>query len=646
MSISSIKITALNNIGNSIAYTTLVPLVDMTGTPTTKKANLQIVGNLILSGAGGSYFVAAAQAINAQTVSNAAQPAITSVGTLTGLTVSGVSNLGPVGNVRITGGTAGYVLSTNGSGILSWAVPGSGATGTSGFSGISGFSGFSGFSGTSGFSGRSGFSGITGATGLPGNVTPISVTYSELYTLWDSGDLSPGNHYLITNYQTIYDQPDFYANGLPKTTVTTLTGTTEPIIVFATTTDTLDLHAYSTIYPEDVIEYDISFTSTEIMAAPSKGRIIFRTDSNNNSTGYDGRAVLLKRYESSPSSGVFNTYVDNGGASQANIPTFGAGAHDINTGRYTPPTSGYFLISNNIFYNGCFDIIASGEFYNNTFGDGSGIGLYESIFGYNCRNNVILSGYNNNIANAFFSNIIGDDFRNNHIQNGFRLNNIGNSFTSNSILSGFRENVISDGFANNQIGYDFRNPGITIGIGFVNNVIGNDFANNIEIGDDFSDNHIGDNFSANDIANDFSGWNLQNNFTGNTIGNANPAYTVIESLSTTSGTIIKATGGYLQATQTLVEGGFGNTANLTVTTGNTYPWVFRADGNLVLPGNTIAINFANGSAAFGNLVQWTTAPVANTSTGTTGQAAYDAGGNLYICVSANNWAKFTGTTSW
>jgi len=120
---TSIKITALNNIGNAIAYTTLVPVVDMTGTPTTEKANLQIVGNLILSGAGGSYFAPAAQAVNAQTVSNAAQPAITSVGNLTALNVNGVSNLGPISNVVITGGTSGYLLSTNGSGVLSWALP-------------------------------------------------------------------------------------------------------------------------------------------------------------------------------------------------------------------------------------------------------------------------------------------------------------------------------------------------------------------------------------------------------------------------------------------------------------------------------------------------------------------------------------------
>lgn len=85
----SIKITALTDIGANIMYTTLVPVVNMSGTPTTQKSTLQNVANLILTGAGGSYFAPAAQAINAQTVSNAAQPAITSVGTLTSLTVTG-----------------------------------------------------------------------------------------------------------------------------------------------------------------------------------------------------------------------------------------------------------------------------------------------------------------------------------------------------------------------------------------------------------------------------------------------------------------------------------------------------------------------------------------------------------------------------
>jgi len=61
----------------------------------------------------------------AGTVFEAAQPNITSVGNLTSLTVTGVTDLGNVGNVIITGGSNGYVLSTNGSGNLSWIDVGS-----------------------------------------------------------------------------------------------------------------------------------------------------------------------------------------------------------------------------------------------------------------------------------------------------------------------------------------------------------------------------------------------------------------------------------------------------------------------------------------------------------------------------------------
>ena len=103
---TNIKITALNDISANMTYNDLVAVVDMNGTPETKKANVQVFGNLILSSAGGSYFAKAAEATNAETVSNAAQPAITSVGTLTALTVTG--NVG-AGNVSGTGGVFTYI---------------------------------------------------------------------------------------------------------------------------------------------------------------------------------------------------------------------------------------------------------------------------------------------------------------------------------------------------------------------------------------------------------------------------------------------------------------------------------------------------------------------------------------------------------
>ena len=51
--------------------------------------------------------------------------------TIPNLTVTGLSDLGPVGNITITGGGSGYVLSTDGSGSLSWLPPGSGTSGIS-----------------------------------------------------------------------------------------------------------------------------------------------------------------------------------------------------------------------------------------------------------------------------------------------------------------------------------------------------------------------------------------------------------------------------------------------------------------------------------------------------------------------------------
>lgn len=60
-------------------------------------------------------------------VTIAAQANITSVGTLTSLNVNGVSNLGSNGNVIISGGTSGYVLSTDGYGGLSWQAQSGGS---------------------------------------------------------------------------------------------------------------------------------------------------------------------------------------------------------------------------------------------------------------------------------------------------------------------------------------------------------------------------------------------------------------------------------------------------------------------------------------------------------------------------------------
>jgi len=58
----------------------------------------------------------------------AAQPNITSLGTLANLTVNGLVTVGDIGNVKITGGVANYVLKTDGTGNLSWTAQTGGGT--------------------------------------------------------------------------------------------------------------------------------------------------------------------------------------------------------------------------------------------------------------------------------------------------------------------------------------------------------------------------------------------------------------------------------------------------------------------------------------------------------------------------------------
>jgi hypothetical protein len=70
----------------------------------------------------------------AGTVAACAQPNITSLGTLTSLNVNGVANLGNVSNIKILGGTANYVLSTDGTGNLSWVPDASSNTSPGGIS--------------------------------------------------------------------------------------------------------------------------------------------------------------------------------------------------------------------------------------------------------------------------------------------------------------------------------------------------------------------------------------------------------------------------------------------------------------------------------------------------------------------------------
>jgi len=189
--IESVKITSLNNIGSNLSYSSIFPVVDVSGTPITDKANLQIIGNYILSQAGGANMVQAAQATLAQAVVNSAQPNITSVGTLS------------INTLHISGGTNGQYLQTDGTGNLNWVSGGGSGNGTVG-----------GATGQIQFNNAGHFGGSTNLTWDQANAllgaTNFVASHATIYGNVDSVNLNASGN---VRTGAIYTDHYYYANG-------------------------------------------------------------------------------------------------------------------------------------------------------------------------------------------------------------------------------------------------------------------------------------------------------------------------------------------------------------------------------------------------------------------------------------------------
>ena len=364
----------------------------------------------------------------------------------------------------------------------------------------------------------------SGSGGGGGGMAFTSLTYAALQALIGASGLVQGDYYLINDYETIYDQPDYDNAGSPKPVVTTNTGTVEPLIVQASSVNEIYNNAISSIYPLDVIEYDVNFTATEVMNQPTKGRIVLRTDDNNNTTNYDHRQVVFKRYETTPASGNYIVVYDNGNASLDTIPTFGTDCYSNKIGNFYTTldlSNTGFILSNNIFGNLCHDNTTGADFYNNTFGGN----IYSNIFGDLCHDNVIIADAHENIINNdFFLNIIETRFWNNTIGDGFNNNITSPFFRNNEIQTNFQNNILGVQFNSNKIGNNFEYNNTSNY--FTSNKIGEYFSIN-QIGDNFGydstnsislGNTIGDNCYFNFIGDNFYSNFIKNSCIGNTFG--------------------------------------------------------------------------------------------------------------------------------
>ena len=121
--------TQLMTVANAnVTYTITTNIANVTGILRSANANLGNTANANYFVGNGSLLTGivsttANYANYSGNVVNGSQPNITSLGTLSGLNVVGPTNLGAVGNVNISGGTFGYLLTTDGAGDLSWSAP-------------------------------------------------------------------------------------------------------------------------------------------------------------------------------------------------------------------------------------------------------------------------------------------------------------------------------------------------------------------------------------------------------------------------------------------------------------------------------------------------------------------------------------------
>jgi len=402
-------------------------------------------------------------------------------------------------------------------------------------------------------------------------------TYSGLTIGSSTSSLIVGQYYLMTDFQTCYDQPNYDNQGVAITTGNYKTGTTEPILLLAISANEFSPTVYSTLYPKDKISYDFTWSTTEVTGSPAKGRITERIDEKNNRADYDFRAVQFIRYQAFFSEAYYGGTVSIDGS--GNVVGVGTDfINDFSVGQIlgisttntnliggfayyeiltVPSVSGmtvtgttFYPTSNRFYSRGLMGGIRSPfkcnvqsesytgftEYY--TFNANQNFNTYlgdnQNYSDFILSNNVFQGGNYEDMT--FEGNVVGNTFDNfmtsttcapffqyNIITNNFDRSTIGPDFKFNFIECDFQGNTVVGNFQYNMLGdndgqdFDFNQ----VGWGFRNNFFtfsDSDCINNI-IGNNFVENVIHLSFARNVIGNNFAYNTITGAFDDNQIGN-------------------------------------------------------------------------------------------------------------------------------
>ena len=319
------------------------------------------------------------------------------------------------------------------------------------------------------------------------------VTYAELTAKIAASTLKVGQKYIITDHQTVHIIPN---------TTSLNEGQIEPLIVESVTNSKLANECKSTLFPQDIIYYDVESNQTMVPGC-TKGYIYRRIDTlKNNDIGFDYRNVKFRRWQM----GVGTESVDGNETFLKGSVVLKAGTNEVyiklNNADATFDTNSHWKLFEWANLSYIIPIDSDWDVANIIIAN-SGLYFDFYLFSTEPTINGVQSNYDNIYKNIFSGNNSNIIAKSNSVLFGdyFYANTIGNNFYSNTIGNYFYYNTIGDVFNYNTIGNNFNSN--TIGNDFNSNTIGNEFNNNT-IGNVFNYNIIGNNFQYNTIGNVFS----------------------------------------------------------------------------------------------------------------------------------------------
>ena len=417
-----------------------------------------------------------------------------------------------------------------------------------------------------------------------GEVIPItdtnqeSVTYAQLVTKINASTLVAGTQYEINDFQVRHYLVD---NNFGQDIAVQFTGTLEPLVVTAISTNAISKEAYSPLFPNDIIHYDwnpenwkwdmgygdLTTDDANPTIIPNwKGVIHFRhTTINNNYAGYDIRNVKFRRYKQKAVvwDGVttFNLgdkvqylgfiYTSIKGTNLNNDPSASPELWvqiiDLSITEYinVDKTNNKGIPSDPLDFQDFLTFVPNGNTYEYGFKNNELAPFRDDYLTYSSDattlpNTVFFANSNGlgaigvNVGNYWNHNTfvgtivycqIGDYCNNNTIGNNYNNNTIGSNYYNNIIGNDYGYNIIGTSYYYNIIGnnYNYNTIGNdysynTIGNNYYYNTIGNNYNNNT-IGNNYNYNTIGSNYYYNIIGNNYNNSTIGNSYYYNTIGN-------------------------------------------------------------------------------------------------------------------------------